>query len=1433
MKKAMLQRLLAGMLAIVMTIMAIPVVAIAKNDSEAYTEEDYTPFLLETMNGRAVYNAQTADMTYDFYLEAREYIDKNGSDHLKRDGNLTFTTGGCVYNMTNVYYMKPKGDYWLDWESTCGLLTGILNFRVNGEAYHVVLVAFRGTDGFYDAMTDADFIQKANGYHSGFHNAARNHYERMEESVYYRLEDGQSISFTEYLDRMCYDPTYKMIVTGHSLGAAVANIFTSKYVNGYQGMDPKNAVAYTYASPLTCSEQTANTSVGSNIFNLLNRDDIVTVVGAFMGTRAGTDLPYRLNRYTRTCTNLKNILTIMGTRNFLRRLFDDWKNDIGDNHHMRTAYSPVKAYVNSHIDDYTDSFVLYTGYDAVTKTHQRILYNNGTLIVRGTGVLDGDWRQHTLVDWARIERKCTRLVFDENCNITEIGDHAFAGMAQLTGTLYLPKGIEKIGGYAFFHCGINGELNITANVKEVGVNAFNGCSGLSLINATQAKDMAWGYGAFANCVGSHDLLLPANNEEGEDLSDVFSTYYVEDSTGGYIITCDDQTAGNVVLPKDKVYIGRIKDESIAIRPFLDFHYMLTLGHTDTSDNIKELASPFIHDVASIDETGCLSIASNCPEGTEFTVVVLFDLKGEPDYNVYDSGYFIHFTVGKRNAEFAGGLGTEQRPYLIETADQFLKIRDHSDKHFKLISDIDFQGKAVSPVSSLTGSLDGNGYSVYHFNISGVAIAALFDRIEENASVKRLTVGKAGKETIITATGESHSAASAIASSNYGTIENCTVVNVTLSANSNTDESRDKTIYSHAGGLVIYNVSGTIRSCHVESCHISAHAKAEKDSNPAKAHASSAGVAVHCRVDSTLSDVSSIGNTVSSYAYSVDTWIIGAKNYEGRGFAYSGGIVAKSESNNSLQSCASYGNALSANKESDDGETKTNEFVADGNTATQNCTATVRNYDTRISSYNITSLPKKTHYFIGEVFNPYGLEIRDSKKHTVNGYSISGYNAEKPGTQTLTVSYTTGDGTFTDTFAVTVDNIVPQAVIIQPKKTSYNVTNTLTEDDFTATIHYNNGTTEVKDSLAAQKDDKVTFTAVTKQLDEADLQILQLSYNYAYRTASGTIVPAGPFPVNTAVDVNCAHTHTATTNATPATTSEYGYTGDLVCLTCHLIVEEGAVINVLTCNEHKFGAWVKVSDEEHSRTCTDCNVTESASHRWNAGEVTVEPTQTTEGKKKYTCSDCGAVTYETLPPITTGEVPLILLDNVKALPGGQVEMRICLKNNPGIASMKLKVTYDESILTLQGVRYGIEMGGMSQEPQKLTSPVTLNWYNGASNCEGDHVYATLIFSVDQAAVHGKTSVMVTYDPEDVYEIGYNNISFDVQDGEISILDHVPGDISGDGVVNNKDLSLLFRYLSDWDVAVNEAALDVNGDGRVNNKDLSLLFQYLSDWDVTLD
>ncbi|MBQ8857591.1 MAG: GBS Bsp-like repeat-containing protein [Lachnospiraceae bacterium] len=254
-----------------------------------------------------------------------------------------------------------------------------------------------------------------------------------------------------------------------------------------------------------------------------------------------------------------------------------------------------------------------------------------------------------------------------------------------------------------------------------------------------------------------------------------------------------------------------------------------------------------------------------------------------------------------------------------------------------------------------------------------------------------------------------------------------------------------------------------------------------------------------------------------------------------------------------------------------------------------------------------------------------------------------------------------------------------------------------------------------------------------------------------------------------------------------------------------------------------------------------------------GSMTKEATCQETGLKTYTCS-CGDTYTETIkatghnysngsctkcgsadPDYETDvdiNSPQIIVESKTASSGDSVDVTIALKNNPGVASMKLKVSFD-SLLTLENVSYNSSIGGQSQQPQNMTSPVTLNWYNGSADSEGDWTFATLTFKVSEDAEADTTAnITVTYNADDVYDISETNIDFAVQNGAIIIADYLPGDINGDGYVNNKDLTRLFQYLSDWDVEVVQAALDVNGDGSINNKDQTRLFQYLSDWDVVI-
>ena len=64
--------------------------------------------------------------------------------------------------------------------------------------------------------------------------------------------------------------------------------------------------------------------------------------------------------------------------------------------------------------------------------------------------------------------------------------------------------------------------------------------------------------------------------------------------------------------------------------------------------------------------------------------------------------------------------------------------------------------------------------------------------------------------------------------------------------------------------------------------------------------------------------------------------------------------------------------------------------------------------------------------------------------------------------------------------------------------------------------------------------------------------------------------------------------------------------------------------------------------------------------------------------------------------------------------------------------------------------------------------------------------------------------------------------------VTVIDYIPGDINGDGIVNIKDITRLVNYLNDNSAyEVINKALDVNGDGVVSIKDVTRLEAYLND------
>ena len=131
-----------------------------------------------------------------------------------------------------------------------------------------------------------------------------------------------------------------------------------------------------------------------------------------------------------------------------------------------------------------------------------------------------------------------------------------------------------------------------------------------------------------------------------------------------------------------------------------------------------------------------------------------------------------------------------------------------------------------------------------------------------------------------------------------------------------------------------------------------------------------------------------------------------------------------------------------------------------------------------------------------------------------------------------------------------------------------------------------------------------------------------------------------------------------------------------------------------------------------------------------------------------------------------EDPAFVVSSAKVSAGETVDITISIKNNPGIASAKLEVAFDDA-LTLNSVAFNGDMGGMSMQPEELASPVALNWLDFAGNFNGDAVFATLNFTVADDASAGDYSIEVSYEADNVYNIAEENVSFHVSNGSVAV------------------------------------------------------------------
>lgn len=331
---------------------------------------------------------------------------------------------------------------------------------------------------------------------------------------------------------------------------------------------------------------------------------------------------------------------------------------------------------------------------------------------------------------------------------------------------------------------------------------------------------------------------------------------------------------------------------------------------------------------------------------------------------------------------------------------------------------------------------------------------------------------------------------------------------------------------------------------------------------------------------------------------------------------------------------------------------------------------------------------------------------------------------------------------------------------------------------------------------------------------------------------------------------CNHSNIEVRNATESTCMTIGYSGDTYCLDCGKLLETGTDLPVAGHNYILSVTAPTCTEQGYTtHTCSVCgdsyidSYTDAHGHTESDWITDTEAQIGVNGSKHKECTVCHTVLQtEEIPalenpaPPIDENAPQIVISSGRAVLGNTINVTVSIKNNPGIASAKLKVAYNSDVFTLTNVTDGGILGTSVHKPQ-MASPYTLSWVNDTAtvNFTADGTLATLTFAVDENAQTGNYPITVSYsyDDYDIYNVDVEPINFATVNGNIEVTDVIIGDVNGDGKVNNLDRVVLTRYLADWDdypeSAVDMIAADVNCDGKVNNLDRVILTRYLADWD----
>ncbi|MCH5317693.1 MAG: lipase family protein, partial [Eubacterium sp.] len=310
----------------------------------------YVPTFVATADDaktQTLYNPYTASMALDMANVAYKIGNDDDSwiNALTKYGyeNVIRVENNGVYQWGSSETEEGTKEHWL---SAVNATVGIKKVIYNGQTKYSIAIAFRGTntEDFADVLADANIFKNSDGFHKGFADNARDFYNSCS-SIYFDI-DGKSVSLSSIINSMKTENSkYCMIVTGHSLGAAIADVFVG--YNLYNaGVHPSNVVAYTFAAPRSASDSYEYPY--TNIYNIINEDDWVPTIGN--DTQVGTNFAYIPDDTFRKAnygSNYEAGHDASWWSSFTNSAFSF------PAHKLKEVYKPITTYIASNTTDFT------------------------------------------------------------------------------------------------------------------------------------------------------------------------------------------------------------------------------------------------------------------------------------------------------------------------------------------------------------------------------------------------------------------------------------------------------------------------------------------------------------------------------------------------------------------------------------------------------------------------------------------------------------------------------------------------------------------------------------------------------------------------------------------------------------------------------------------------------------------------------------------------------------------------------------------------------------------------------------------------------------------------------------------------------------------------------------------------------------------------